>query len=263
MLKRLRRKRLRARPFPEKWLWIIQDRCPFYRRLSDPDRGELRGHIQVFLAEKRFEGCGGFVVEEMHKVLIAAQACLLLLHRNTDYYPDLLTILVYPSVYVVPTTRHVGGGVMQERIESRLGESWREGALVLAWDAISNGLEEPAGGHNVVLHEFAHQLDYEDGVADGAPLLGHGESLWARRRRYAEWSRVMREEYDRLRVRVQRGQLDVLREYGATNPAEFFAVATECFFGKPRELREQHPPLYEQMSWYYRQDPMKWSCLKH
>jgi Mlc titration factor MtfA (ptsG expression regulator) len=251
MLKQLRRKKLRSAPFPEQWRRIIEARCPFYLRLPDADRRELQGHIQVFLAEKQFEGCGGFVIEEEHKVCIAAQACLLLLHRETDYFPDLQTILVYPSMYVVPTTRHVGGGIMQERNESRLGESWQQGAIVLAWDAVASGPE-------LVLHEFAHQLDYEDGFSDGAPLLGEGESFLERKRLYAEWSRVMHEEYDQLRGRVQRGQPDVLRDYGATNPAEFFAVATESFFGKPRELREQHPALYEQMSRYYRQDPAKW-----
>ena len=256
MLKTLRRKKLRSAPFPEQWLRIIQDRCPFYRQLSDDDRHELQGHIQVFLAEKQFEGCGGFVIEEDHKVCIAADACRLLLHRETDYYPDLRTILIYPATFVVPTTHHIGGGVMHERLESRLGESWRHGAIVLAWDAVSSGLAEPDSGHNVVLHEFAHQLDYEDGSpADGAPLLGHGEWLSARRRHYAEWSRVMREEFERLRARAQRGEPDVLRNYGAVNPAEFFAVATECFFGIPRELRQQHPALYEQMSLFYRQDP--------
>jgi Mlc titration factor MtfA (ptsG expression regulator) len=253
MFQALRRKKLRSAPFPEQWRRIIEARCSFYLRLPDEDRRELRGHIQVFLAEKQFEGCGGFVIEEEHKVCIAAQACLLLLHRETDYFPDLQTILVYPSMYFVPTTRHVGGGIMQERDESRLGESWQQGAIVLAWDAVASGPE-------LVLHEFAHQLDYEDGFSDGAPLLGHGESLSARKRLYAEWSRVMHEEYDRLRARVQRGQPDVLRDYGATNPAEFFAVATESFFCKPRELREQHPALYEQMSRYYRQDPAKWQA---
>lgn len=233
MLKAFRRRKLRSSPFPEQWLRIIQDRCPFYRRLSEEDRRELQGHIQVFLAEKQFEGCGGFVIEEEHKVCIAAQACLLLLHRETDYYPDLRTILVYPAMYVVPTTHHIGGGVMHERHETRLGESWRSGAVVLAWDAVYSGMTQPDSGHNVVYHEFAHQLDYEDGFADGAPLLGHGESLFARRHRYAEWSRVMQEEFERLRARARRGEPDVLRDYGAVNPAEFFAVATESFFGKP------------------------------
>ncbi|HEV2319124.1 MAG TPA: M90 family metallopeptidase [Verrucomicrobiae bacterium] len=258
MLKQLRRKRLRSSPFPEQWLRIIETRWPLFHGLSDADRQELQGHIQVFLAEKGFEGCGGFVVQQEHMVCIAAQACLLLLHRQTDYYPDLRTILVYPAMYVVPTTRHVGGGIMQEGNESRLGESWREGAIVLAWDAVCAGMAEPGSGHNVVLHEFAHQLDYEDGFADGAPLLGHGESRITRKRRSAEWSRVMQTEYERLRARARRGEPDVLRDYGASNPAEFFAVATETFFGKPRELREQHPALYEQMSWYYRQEPAQW-----
>src|SRR5580693_4242 len=107
MLKALRRKKLRAAPFPEQWLRIIEARCPFYRRLSDDDRRELQGHIQVFFAEKRFEGCGGFVVEEEHKVCIAAQACVLLLHRETDYFPDLRSILVYPAMYFSATTRHL------------------------------------------------------------------------------------------------------------------------------------------------------------
>ncbi|HEX3625128.1 MAG TPA: M90 family metallopeptidase [Verrucomicrobiae bacterium] len=262
MLKAFRRKKLRSAPFPEPWLRIIQAQWPFYLRLPADDQRELQGHIQIFLAEKQFEGCGGFIVEEAHKVCIAAQACLLLLHRDTDYYPDLRAILIYPSMYVVPTTRHVGGGIMQERNESRLGESWREGAVVLAWDAVSSGMTDPVNnnGHNVVLHEFAHQLDYEDGYADGAPLLGHGESIFGRKALYTEWARVMREEYEQLRTRTLRGEPEsgVLREYGATNPAEFFAVATEAFFCKSRQLREQHASLYEQMSRYYRQDPAKW-----
>lgn len=252
MFQALRRKKLRSAPFPEHWLRIIEARCPFYRRLPCDDQRELQGHIQVFLAEKLFEGCGEFVIEEEHRVCIAAQACLLLLHRDTDYFPDLRTILVYPAMYVVPTTRHIGGGIMQERHESRLGESWQQGAIVLAWDAVQSGPE-------LVLHEFAHQLDFEDGSSDGTPLLGQGESFSERKRHYAEWSRVMREEYEQLRMRAQRGQPDVLRDYGATNPAEFFAVTTESFFCKPRELREQHSALYEQMSRYYHQDPAKWS----
>lgn len=147
---------------------------------------------------------------------------------------------------------------MEESHQPRAGESWREGAVVLAWDAVCSGLLAPGSGYNVVLHEFAHQLDYEDGQADGAPLLGHGESRSVRKRRYATWSRVMRAEYEQLREQVQRSESTVLREYGATNPAEFFAVATECFFGKPQEMQQKHPELYEEMKWYYQQDPAHW-----
>jgi len=259
MLKALRRKKLMATPLPEEWRQMVAARDPFYRRLPEADRHELEGHMQVFLAEKQFEGCGEFVVNEEHKHLIASQACLLLLHRHTDYFPDLQTILIYPALYVVPTTRHVGGGVMEQRDESRAGESWYQGAVVLAWEEVRSGLETPERGYNLVLHEFAHQLDYEDGQADGAPLLGSGESASVRKQRYADWGRIMRSEYEQLRAQVQRGETTLLRGYGATNPAEFFAVATECFFCRARELQQKHPALYEQMKWYYQQDPSSWS----
>lgn len=258
MWKARRRKKLQSAPFPAEWQRIVESHCPFFHCLPDIDRRELEGRIQVFMAEKRFEGCGGLELTEEMKVCVAAYACLLLLHRHTDFYPDLRTVLIYPSAYVVPTTRHLGSGIMEESFQSRLGESWDAGAVVLAWDAVCHAIREPENGDNVVLHEFAHQLDYEDGYTDGAPLLGHDESLFVRRRRYAEWSRVMRAEYERLREQVQRGESSVLREYGATNPAEFFAVATECFFGRARELQRQHPELYQQMKWYYQQDPVKW-----
>lgn len=246
---------MRSAPFPREWRRIVESCCPFYARLPETERGELEGNIQVFLAEKQFEGCGGLEVTEEMRVCIAAYACLLLLHRNTDYYPDLKTVLVYPGAYVAPTTRHVGWGVYEEAEQTRAGESWREGAVVLAWDAVLSGIHHPEAGCNVILHEFAHQLDYEDGRADGAPLLGRGESLAEQKRRSADWSRVMRAGFEQLRARVQRGQSSVLRDYGATNPAEFFAVATECFFGRPQELQRNHPELYEQMKWYYQQDP--------
>ena len=258
MWKGLRRKKLQATPLPLEWRKIVETWCSFHHQLPEADRRELEGHIQVFLAEKRFEGCDGLIITDEIKVCVAAFACLLLLHRDTDYFPSLRTILVYPSAYVVPTTQHVGSGVLEESQQVRAGESWHEGAVVLAWDEALQGIQSPGNGYNVIVHEFAHQLDFEDGQADGAPLLGHGESLPVRRQRYADWSRVMRAEFEQLRSRVQRGERTTLRDYGATNPAEFFAVATECFFGKPQELRQQHPELYEEMKWYYQQDPANW-----
>lgn len=216
--------------------------------------------MQVFMAEKQFEGCGGFVVMDDHRVCVAAHACLLLLHRQTDYYPGLRSILIYPAAFVVPVTRHVGNGVMEESRQIRLGQASADGAVVLAWDSAYRQLITPESGHNVILHEFAHQLDYEDGgYANGVPLIGHGESWPERKRRAADWVRVMRVEYEQLRARIQRGEPTILREYGATKPAEFFAVATECFFCRPRELKQSHPELYEQMERYYKQDPAGWN----
>jgi len=259
MFKNFRRTRLKATPLPARWRRIIEEYCLFYSKLSKADRKELEGHVQVFLAEKQFEGCGGFKVLDEHRVCIAAQACLLLLHRQTDYYPGLRSILVYPAAFVVPVTRHVGHGVMQENHQVHAGLASPEGAVVLAWDDVYRGLVTPEDGHNVALHEFAHQLDFEDGgYADGIPLLGEGESMSKRRQGQAEWSRVMRAEYEQLRARARRGEPTILRDYGATSPAEFFAVATESFFCRAHELRRIHPELYEQMERYYKQDPAAW-----
>ena len=148
---------------------------------------------------------------------------------------------------------------MEERFDNRLGEAWDSGAVVLAWDAVEHGTTIPDDGHNVVLHEFAHQLDFEDGKADGAPVLG-SEDFWFRQRsRYRAWARVLSREYEQLRAEIQQGQAEVLDGYGATNPAEFFAVATESFFERAVQMREKHPELYEELRRYYRQDPAQWS----
>jgi Mlc titration factor MtfA (ptsG expression regulator) len=246
--KRRRRERLRAQPFPPEWLKILEKNCPFYGRLSEADRRGLRGLIQVFVAEKNFEGCGGLAMTDEIKVTIAAQACLLLLHRETDIYPRLYSILVYPSAYVAKSLRPIGGGFVLEGEEGRLGEAWKDGAVVLSWDDVLSGAADPRDGHNVVLHEFAHQLDHEDGVADGAPIL-------ACRSHYVAWARVLGAEYEQLRADARRGRKSVLDKYGATEPAEFFAVATECFFEKPEQLRKKHPELYDELREFYRQDP--------
>lgn len=259
MLKGMRRKKLRATPLPPRRRRVVEEYCLFFSRLPEDDRRELEGHIQVFLAEKQFEGCGGFVMGDEHRLCIAAQACLLLLHRETDYFPRLRSILIYPAMYEAMTTHVVGLGIHEERRQARAGESWAEGVVVLAWDEVSEGLNAPERGHNVTLHEFAHQLDYEDGgYADGVPLLGRSGSLIARHKRQAEWRRVMRKEYEQLRAQAQRGEATFLNQYGTTNPAEFFAVVTESFFCRAPALREKHGELYEQMQWYYQQDPAGW-----
>jgi Mlc titration factor MtfA (ptsG expression regulator) len=262
MRKKQRRAEWKATPFPAQWNSMLDEQFLLYARLPEEDRKELRGHIQVFLAEKRFEGCGGLQVTQEMKVCIAAQACLLLLHRDTDYYPGLRSILVYPSTYFARTTRHLGSGVMEEQRDSRLGEAWDCGAVVLAWDAVHAGAVEPDDGHNVVFHEFAHQLDFEDGRSDGAPLLGAEDPWYRRRHRYKAWARVLRSEYEKLQASVEAGKKSTLDEYGATNPAEFFAVATESFFESPQQMHRRHPELYEELKRFYRQDPASWPSAR-
>lgn len=243
-----RRKRLRRRPFPPQWLATIHKYVRLYDRLAAEDREELQGHIQVFLAEKYFEGCGGLQLTEEMKVTIAAQACVLLLHRDTDYYPRLVTILVYPNAYIARGAEQRGGGVVEEGESIRLGEAWMGGVAVVSWEDVVHGASDVHDGVNVVLHEFAHLLDFEDGSADGTPPLAHPGD-------YASWVRVLDHEYHQLQRDAALGRASVLDPYGATNPAEFFAVATECFFENPVPLRRGHPELYEELKKYYRQDP--------
>jgi Mlc titration factor MtfA (ptsG expression regulator) len=232
----------------------IRRDLPFFRRLSAADQAELLGHIQVFLAEKRFEGCTGLEVSDDIRVTIAAQACLLLLHRQTDYFPRLLTILVYPSTYSAQENRPLEGPVWEEGTFQRLGETERRlGTLVLAWDAAKYGASDPSDGKNVVLHEFAHQLDYDNGVADGAPALSS-------RAQQLSWREVMRTEFASLRAADETGIPTLLDNYGATNPAEFFAVSTEAFFERPCALRACHPKLYSELQKYFQQDPVEYSA---
>src|SRR6476620_2721113 len=253
-LKERQRKRLKARPFPNEWLTTIKNGVAFFVRLAAADQAELLDHIQVFLAEKRFEGCAGLEITEEIQVTIAAQACLLLLHRKTDYFPRLLTILVYPSSYLVDEQRHVDGPVWEEGKMFRLGETSRQmGTMVLAWDAVKSGAADPSDGKNVVLHEFAHQLDYENLAADGVPVLGTREQQLA-------WTDVMRSEFASLRAADESGVPSLLDTYGAIDPVEFFAVSVEAFFEQPHALRAHHPKLYAELRNYFHQDPMEFSA---
>lgn len=248
-----RRQLLRKEPVPESWRKIIARHVAFFARLTPNDQEELLGHVQVFLAEKLFEGCAGLEVTEEMRVTIAAQACLLLLHRKTDYFPRLLTILIYPSGFLVDERRHIGGQIWSEGPAGRLGETaGAMGSLVLAWDAAREGASDPADGKNLVIHEFAHQLDFEDSVADGVPALASRSDM-------RSWAAVMRTEFSLLRASDDTGIPTLLDTYGATNPAEFFAVATEAFFERPRALRRLHPQLYQEMERFFQQDPATFS----
>jgi Mlc titration factor MtfA (ptsG expression regulator) len=153
-----RRKRLRVKPFPAGWEQILKSGVPIYRRLPDPLKQQLCGHIQVFLAEKHFYGCGGLEITNEIRVTIAAQACLLLLNRKTYYYPKLFSILIYPSIFVVQRGTRDEAGVHTEKWNVLSGESWEAGKVILAWDEVRYGVQDRTDGDNVVLHEFAHQL---------------------------------------------------------------------------------------------------------
>ncbi len=247
-LKHRRRERIAGEPFPDEWLRTLQTDFAYYSYLSDDDKNELQKHIKIFLSEKVFEGTQGLQITDRIKVIIAAQACVLLLHRQTDYYPALHTIFVYPHAFYSPVKQSLPGGIVNEDYQGRLGESWYRGPVVLSWDDVLHSAHDANDAHNVVFHEFAHQLDSETGANDGAPVL-------PKRSMYIAWARVLGEEYKKLVTNLQHHHHTDIDAYGATNPAEFFAVVTEAFFEKPAELKTHHQQLYEQLSLFYNQDP--------
>ena len=188
-------------PLPEEWERILKQNVPLYSRLPDALRRQLQGLINIFLHEKRFEGCSGLEITDEIRVTVAAQACILLLNRKTDFYPRLSSILVYPGAYMAKEVWQTPAGFEVEEESVRLGESWESGTVVLAWDNIKHGAWDWKDGHNVVLHEFAHRLDQQNGTANGAPIL-------AQRSRYVTWARRKRgprSQRHRFRKQVLQG----------------------------------------------------------
>ena len=248
-LNKKRRLRLLNTPLDPQLEKILRENIYPYKRLSEKMKKELQGLINIFLDEKDFEGCGGLEITDEIRITIAAEACLLLLNRNiTECFPELRTILVYPSAYVASGAEAIGNNRVENVASTRAGESWQNGNVVLSWDHVKHGVMNYDDGHNVVLHEFGHQLDQMSGSANGAPLLTS----------YHTWAMVMGGNFEELCKKVKKHKKDVLDAYGATNPAEFFAVATETFFEKPEKLKRDHPDLYQELLEYYKVNPIDW-----
>ncbi|WP_035604562.1 M90 family metallopeptidase [Haloferula sp. BvORR071] len=238
------RSRLRAQRLDERQRGIVIEYFPLWEEIPQEIRMETEGWMQVFLAEKSFEACGGLerVTEEM-QLAIAAPACLLIARRPQDYYERLRSILVYPDAFTVKNEWGEEG--------VNLGESWGTGSVVLAWQSVKQGDLNPEDGLNVVLHEFAHQIDQEDGAADGVPELEEASD-------YGKWSRAFLPAYDQFCERVNAGKRTVMDDYGAENPAEFFAVATETFFERSKGLKREEPEIYAELVKFYGMDPGTW-----
>ncbi|MEQ8955062.1 MAG: zinc-dependent peptidase [Gammaproteobacteria bacterium] len=248
----LRQRRIRNRPFPQPWRAILHQCLPFVANMPPGQQQKLESHIKLFLADKKFYGCAGQQISDEIRVSVAAQACLLVLSKTDVPYPELQAILVYPSTFVA--TREVAdehGLVATDHI-ALLGESWSHGKVILAWDNVQHGAMNLQDGQNVVLHEFAHQLDHESGAINGAPVL-------LTRGAYKSWAHVFTEEFEDLQEDEAAGRHSLMDHYGATDPAEFFAVATETFFERPREMALHHRELYLQLKQYYELDPGDWS----
>jgi Mlc titration factor MtfA (ptsG expression regulator) len=245
-----RRQRIARRPFPAAWRDIVRRRVPLARELPAARQLRLKQHIQVLLAEVPFIGCAGLAIDDEIRVTIAAQAAFLLLGRGGSF-GNLREVLVYPGHFVVPRNEAAAGGLVHESRDVLAGQSWQRGQVIVAWDAVCEGAADAHDGANVVMHEFAHQLDQDTGAANGAPYVGRGGLQQA-------WARVMNDEFDVLRARLARAEPGLIEAYAASSPAEFFAVASEVFFEKPGALAAERPALYEQLRRCYRVDPAAW-----
>lgn len=246
-----RRAEIRQRQLPPEWEAIIKANVVHYGALDTAERDELCAIMQVLLEEKQWEGCGDLELTDEIRVTIAAQASLLLLGLEHNYYRNLESILVYPSTIVPPQHRP---GVFEQITGPidipvpLLGQTSPLGPVILVWDDVLHSARHPGHGHNVVYHEFAHKLDMLDGSADGTPPLTGRDQL-------AEWVAVCSIEFLRLRHLAEQGHKTFLDVYGASNEAEFFAVATEEFFDRPLDLQQHAPDLYQVLNDYFRQDP--------
>jgi Mlc titration factor MtfA (ptsG expression regulator) len=236
------------RPFPDEWEAILKRDFHHHSRLTVVECARLRDHLRVFIAEKQWEGCGGLAVTDQMKVVIAAQVSLLVLGRHDEFFPSVLSILVYPDTFRAPRRTVLQSGLVIEEKTDLEGQAVYRGPVIISWADALAGSRGEAIGHNLVIHEFAHQLDMQNGAADGIPMLA---TLDQHRR----WQQVITSEYEQLKRNCLLGCRTLLDCYGATDRSEFFAVCTECFFERPRELRERHPELYELLLDYYCQDP--------
>lgn len=236
-------------PLPDDWITLLEDNVSLYVRLPNELKTHLHGCIQLFIAEKEFIGRGLDITEQV-RLTIAGNACMLLLQGQKRRFPGFSSILVYPDTYVAKQVSREGS-LEATKDSRRAGESWFRGPIVLSWGDTLRGSLNAKDGHNVVIHEFAHKLDEQSGRMDGLPRLRKSAH-------YSEWASVLSEEFDALKYRSQRGKNSVMDEYGTVSAPEFFAVASESFFEKSKQMKKKLPELYEQLSRFYNIDPAEW-----
>jgi Mlc titration factor MtfA (ptsG expression regulator) len=239
----VRRRKALSTPFPDDWRELLNERLSWYSLLDESEQATMEDLTRLFLAGTRFEGAGGLAIDDEIRVVIAYEACLLVLGLGIDWYRDVTSVIVYPSTIVRKGARGIGDGIVDGHDTPLSGEARLHGPMIIVWDTALKQARHPERGHNVVFHEFAHKIDMFDGVADGMPALRSRDAQMA-------WRSTMERTLRLVRTR----HLPPLDPYGGTNPAELFAVATEAFFDTPAALRVSLPDLYDILSRFYGQD---------
>lgn len=246
-----RRKKILAQPWPENWSLHLQRNVRLTWEMTDDEMQSLQTRIKIFVAEKHWEGCEGLELTEEMRVTIAAQACLMLIGVDDYYFDNVKSVLIFPQAF----QRKTSDGTNEGQSQHRAGEAWQGGPIILSWrDSLSGGRNED-DGHNVVIHEFAHALDGLDGEMGGSIMFSDATTT-------AAWKRTVDTGYAALQTAKELGTRTLLDHYGATNEAEFFAVATETFFEQPRELANEHAELFSLLKRYYRVDPTRWQRVR-
>lgn len=246
----LKWKRVNKKKLSLEQIGLIQKSLRPYTFLSEDEKLRLHKKILYFLEYKSFYAIQEFEITDEVKLLIAAQACLLIVNVDCKIYPKLYSIYISHLPFIEKENPINLNTLMPIHVP-RLGESWKDGPVVLAWSSIKEGMANWQDGHNVVLHEFTHQLDSYDGDMDGTPILNNEAS-------YKKWEIFMTKEFLSLRKKLRSHQKSDIDFYGATNEAEFFAVAVEHFFSKSKIFSEKHPELYQIFSDYFKLDPANW-----
>ena len=228
------------------WARTLDSHCALYRRAPEPLRARAVELAQRFVRQKFFEGCGGLLLDDTMRRVIAFQACLLIAGRGLRCYAELRSVLVYPDGFLISGSVEDESGVVTEYTEEASGQAIDTARVVLSWpDVRMAGIG--GDGYNVVIHEFAHHLDH---MLDGALSAPAGAT---------PWHELLEREYQALCDAADAGADSLIDPYGSEDPAEFFAVASETFIELPGELRALHPELYAALAALYRLDPAEWA----
>lgn len=218
--------------------------------LSAVEKARLRELTTLFLYRKKFIGAQGLELTKEMCIIVAAQACLLVLKLEIEFFDGWSDVIIYPGAFRISRDHTDSAGVVHHEDNVLSGESWSRGPVILSWQDVQKEMFGEHPGRNVVVHELAHKLDMQNGKANGMPPL-HATM------HRVQWTEILSSAYEHLQQSLAQHHRVCLNPYAATDPGEFFAVISEYFFTSPDMLHAHHPKVYEQLSLYYRQNPLQ------